>query len=136
LGRRTDDDQTEAEWRCLAGSRLCTYSPLSVDSLSGIYLGFSEKSKKEEAEEEGTKNEEKEGVTDLGEEVIKDGLELKDAECEGSTAMPGRWKRSVYGRRFVSLVRRKVRPPGEAEGQEDASCFRLFRRTLNIADSN
>ena len=111
-------------------------SPLSVDSLSGIYLGFSEKEKKEE----------KEGGEDREEAssyVIEDDLKIEDEEAieEECLRRPAAAEEKILSRPHVLAQffrpkpRSKPRIVEEEECEEEASsCFRLFKRTLNITE--
>ena len=109
-------------------------SPLSVDSLSGIYLGFSEKEKKEEEEE-------KEGGEDreASSYVIEDDLKIEDEEGIAKECLKSPSEK--ISRRHVQLAnffkpkqRSRPRIVEEEECEEATSCFRLFRRTLNITE--
>ena len=105
-------------------------SPLSVDSLSGIYLGFSEKEKKEE--KEGGEDREASSY------VIEDDLKIEDEESiakESPSEKISRRHKVQLANLFKTKQRRsKPRIVKEEECEEATSCFRLFRRTLNITD--
>ena len=125
-------------------------SPLSVDSLSGIYLGFSEKDKKEEREEEEERQERerKEGLdlcSSMQLFVVEDDLRIEEAEGEAKGEAEGSRKQGEKVRSNSLLlgvfrIKRSRRPKQEKgkeeeqEEQESASCFKLFRRTLNLTD--
>ena len=110
-------------------------SPLSVDSISGIYLGFSEKEKKEE--EEGDEDREKASIS----YVIEDDLKIEDEESIAKESLKSPSEK-ISRRHKVQLAnlfktkqrRSKPRIVKEEECEEATSCFRLFRRTLNITD--
>ena len=118
-------------------SRTGNDSPLSVDSLSGIYLGFSEKEKK--VEKEGGEEEE-------SSYIIEDDLKIEDEEetVEKSDCLkrPSSEKISRPHLPFAHFFRPKKRSKArivedeecEEEKEEATSCFRLFRRTLNITE--
>ena len=116
-------------------------SPLSVDSLSGIYLGFSEKEKKVEEEKEGGEEEE-------SSYIIEDDLKIEEEEEETSECLlkrPQSEKTSRPHLPFAPFFRPKKKKRSksrivetdeecEEEKEEATSCFRLFRRTLNITE--
>ena len=109
-------------------SRTGDDSPLSVDSLSGIYLGFSEKEKKEEKE-----------VAEESSYVIEDDLKIEEEESIEKECLKSPSEKisrpHVLAHFFRPKQRSKPRIVEEAEVEEAAtSCFRLFRRTLNITD--
>ena len=104
-------------------------SPLSVDSLSGIYLGFSEKEKKggSEDREEGSSY------------VVEDDLKIEDEEAVESLKRPAEKisRPHLLAHFFQRPKKRRSRPrvvDDEEEKEEATSCFRLFRRTLNISE--
>ena len=128
-------------------------SPLSVDSLSGIYLGFSEKDKKEEREEREEKEEREERERKEGLDlcssmqlfVVEDDLRIEEAEGEAEEKAEGSRHQGEKVRSNTLLlgvfrIKRSRRPKQEKgkqeeqEEQESASCFQLFRRTLNLTD--
>ena len=131
---REDEELGDEERLGEARARADQDSPLSVDSLSGIYLGFSEKVKKE-----------KEGVGQEGNYIVEDDLKIEDdetmvTECLGPK-QPEKISRSHVLAHFFQRPKRRskvqiVKEEGEEreEKEEATSCFRLFRRTLNIAD--
>ena len=106
---------------------------MSVDSLSGIYLGFSEKEKKEKEKEGGEEREEASSY------IIEDDLKIEDEESIEKECLKRPSEKisrpHVLAHFFRPKQRSKPRIVEEEEEKEEAtSCFRLFRRTLNITE--